>query len=64
MRYYPVFLELKERLCVVLGGGRVAERKVKTLLRAGARVKVISPQLTASLARLKDGKRISHLSRA
>jgi precorrin-2 dehydrogenase/sirohydrochlorin ferrochelatase len=64
MRYYPVFLDLKERLCVVLGGGRVAERKVKTLLRAGARVKVISPQLTASLARLKDGKRISHLSRA
>jgi precorrin-2 dehydrogenase/sirohydrochlorin ferrochelatase len=63
MRYYPVFLDLKERLCVVLGGGRVAERKVKTLLRAGARVKVISPQLTASLARLKDGKRISHLSR-
>jgi precorrin-2 dehydrogenase / sirohydrochlorin ferrochelatase len=63
MRYYPVFLDLKERLCVVIGGGRVAERKVKSLLRAGARVKVISPQLTASLARLKERKRISHLSR-
>jgi precorrin-2 dehydrogenase/sirohydrochlorin ferrochelatase len=63
MRYYPVFLDLKERPCVVIGGGRVAERKVKTLLKAGARVKVISPQLTAPLARLKEQKRISHLSR-
>ncbi len=63
MRYYPVFLDLKERLCVVVGGGRVAERKIKTLLRTGARVKVISPRLTGSLARLKKGKKISHLSR-
>lgn len=63
MRYYPVFLDLKERPCVVIGGGRVAERKVKTLLKAGARVKVISPQLTAPLARLKEQKRISHLAR-
>jgi len=63
MRYYPVFLDLKERLCVVVGGGRVAERKIKTLLRTGARVKVISPRLTASLARLKKRKRIFYLSR-
>jgi len=63
MRYYPVFLNLQRRLCVVIGGGRVAERKVKTLLRAGARVKVISPRLTAPLVRLKEQKRISHLPR-
>jgi precorrin-2 dehydrogenase/sirohydrochlorin ferrochelatase len=63
MRYFPVFLDLKERLCVVVGGGRVAERKIKAILRTGARVKVISPRLTASLARLKKRKRISHLSR-
>jgi precorrin-2 dehydrogenase/sirohydrochlorin ferrochelatase len=63
MRYYPVFLDLKERLCVVVGGGRVAERKIKSLLRTGARVKVISPRLTDSLARLKKGKKISHVSR-
>jgi len=63
MRYYPILLDLKDRPCVVIGGGRVAERKVKTLLKAGARVKVISPRLTAPLARLKEEKRISHLSR-
>jgi len=63
MKYYPVLLDLKNRLCVVIGGGRVAERKVKTLLKADGRIKVISPQLTAPLARLKEQKRISHLSR-
>lgn len=54
MKYYPVFLNLQGRLCVVVGGGRVAERKVLGLLRAGALVKVISPQLTKKLAKLKE----------
>lgn len=63
MRYFPVFLNLRDQSCVVVGGGRVAERKVKTLLEAGARVKVISPKLTAPLARLKSGGRIVHFPR-
>lgn len=54
MKYYPVFLNLQGRECVVVGGGRVAERKVQGLLRAGALVKVISPQLTKKLAKLKE----------
>ena len=64
MRYFPVFLDLKEKRCIVVGGGAVAERKVKNLLKAGARVKVISPELTAPLSRLRDEKKISHLSRS
>jgi len=44
--YYPVFLNLEGRLCVVVGGGGVAERKVEALLTAGARVKVIAPEAT------------------
>jgi precorrin-2 dehydrogenase/sirohydrochlorin ferrochelatase len=40
---YPAFLNLKGRLCVVFGGGKVAERKVAKLLAAQARVRVISP---------------------
>ncbi len=58
MRYFPVFLDLQDKSCVVVGGGRVAERKVKTLLKAGARVKVISPKLTGPLARLESEERI------
>jgi len=59
MRYYPVFLDLRGRPCVVVGGGEVAERKVSALLRAGARVRVVSPQFTARLARLAAQKKIS-----
>jgi precorrin-2 dehydrogenase/sirohydrochlorin ferrochelatase len=51
MRYYPVNLNIKDKLCVVIGGGRVAERKVKNLLRYEGRVRVISPDLTDRLSK-------------
>jgi precorrin-2 dehydrogenase / sirohydrochlorin ferrochelatase len=50
MKYYPVFLRVADRPCVVIGGGKVAERKVDALMRAGAKVTVISPTLTRRLA--------------
>ncbi len=58
MKYYPVFLNLKNRLCIVIGGGKVAERKIKMLLEAGAKIKVISPELTKDLTKLADEKKI------
>ncbi len=58
MRYYPVFLNLKAKLCVVIGGGKVAERKVNSLLEAGAIVKVISPELTPVLKELAETGKI------
>jgi siroheme synthase-like protein len=64
MGYYPVFLEMKDRPCVVVGGGTVAERKVEGLLAAGARVTVISPELTPALAALKAEGRLQHIARA
>jgi siroheme synthase-like protein len=63
MGYYPVFLEMKDRPCVVVGGGGVAERKVEGLLAAGARVTVVSPELTAALAALKEEGRLQHVAR-
>ena len=44
--YYPVYLNLKGRPCVILGGGRVAEGKISRLREAGATITVISPQVT------------------
>ena len=44
--YYPVYLNLKGRPCVIFGGGRVAEGKISRLRGAGARITVISPQVT------------------
>jgi uroporphyrin-III C-methyltransferase / precorrin-2 dehydrogenase / sirohydrochlorin ferrochelatase len=49
MTFYPVFLNLRGRHCVVVGGGPVAEQKIVGLLEAGARVTVISPALTWKL---------------
>jgi len=47
---YPVFLDIDGKLCVVIGGGSVAERKVKALLESGALVRVISPEATEVVA--------------
>ena len=49
MSFYPVFLHLQGRRGVVVGGGAVAEQKVVGLLEAGARVTVVSPDLTWKL---------------
>ncbi|MDP8948413.1 MAG: bifunctional precorrin-2 dehydrogenase/sirohydrochlorin ferrochelatase [Actinomycetota bacterium] len=46
---YPIFLDLSDRRCVVIGGGEVANRKARKLLQARARVVVISPELGAEL---------------
>jgi precorrin-2 dehydrogenase/sirohydrochlorin ferrochelatase len=61
--YYPVFLDLKGKRCVVIGGGKIAERKVLRLIRAGARVKVISPELTESLNASRSKKAFLHVAR-
>jgi precorrin-2 dehydrogenase/sirohydrochlorin ferrochelatase len=47
---YPISLNISGKLCVVVGGGQVAERKVLSLLKAHALVRIISPQLTERLA--------------
>ncbi len=49
MSYYPVFLDIKNKQCVVVGGGTVALRKVNMLLDHAAQVTVISPQLCSEL---------------
>ena len=63
MGYYPLFLEMKTRPCLVVGGGQVAQRKVEGLLAAHAAVTVVSPDLTPELATLKAEGRIEHRQR-
>jgi precorrin-2 dehydrogenase/sirohydrochlorin ferrochelatase len=52
--YYPIFLDLKGRKCVVVGGGSVAERKTGMLLEHHASVTVISPTLNQGLQHLAE----------
>jgi len=62
-QYYPVALDLRDRPCLVVGGGPVAEAKVEGLLDAGARVTVVSPSLTERLASWATEGRIAHRQR-
>ncbi len=62
-RYYPAFIDLKGKPCVVVGGGKVAERKVLSLLRSGAAVRIVSPEITGALQKQKDKGRIEHIKR-
>lgn len=49
MQFFPVFMNLQNEPCLVVGGGGVAARKVFLLLRAGARVTVVSPAISQEL---------------
>ena len=63
MSYYPINVRIAKRLCLVIGGGAVALRKVKGLLQAGARVRVISPEVVPELQSLSDSQKIEWLRR-
>ena len=45
MDFLPIFMDVRNRNCLIVGGGEVAARKVQMLLRAGAKVQVVSPEL-------------------
>jgi uroporphyrin-III C-methyltransferase/precorrin-2 dehydrogenase/sirohydrochlorin ferrochelatase len=50
MKFFPLFADLHGRCVLVVGGGAVAERKVRLLLAAGAQVKLVAPEVTQWLA--------------
>ena len=60
MDFLPVFLDLREQPCLVVGGGEVAARKCALLLRAGAQVTVLAPQLEPALGAELAAGRIAH----
>jgi len=62
--YYPIFLNISGKKCVVVGGGPVALRKVRTLLEHGASVEVISPDPCSELSQLAESREIRVLQRS
>ncbi len=52
MSFFPIDISLKNKKCIIIGGGRIAERKASSLLSCGAKVKLVSPKLTSYLHQL------------
>jgi precorrin-2 dehydrogenase/sirohydrochlorin ferrochelatase len=63
MKYFPINLDIAGRKCTVVGGGKVAARKVGALLDCGGIVQVISPELTTELQEHHQAERINWLAR-
>ncbi len=63
MAFYPINLNISGQLCVVIGGGAVATRKISSLLLCDARVRVISPELSSGLKQFLDDKKLEWLPR-
>jgi precorrin-2 dehydrogenase/sirohydrochlorin ferrochelatase len=61
--YFPAFLDLRGRRCLVVGGGEIGERKTHALLDCGARVTIVSPSVTHRLAALVASGRLVHRAR-
>ena len=56
--FYPVFLNIQNKRCLVVGGGKVAGRKIKRLVKCGASVEVLSPQVIPEIKDLLSEEQI------
>lgn len=59
MKYYPIFLDVRHRHCLVVGGGSVGVRKAVTLLECGAAVTVVSPRVSERLTELAKNESLT-----
>jgi len=62
MQNYPIFIDLKDQPCLVVGGGEVAARKIRLQLLAGAKITVVSPELGPTVT-AEMYQQIEHIQR-
>lgn len=62
-KFFPVFIDVKGKKCVVIGGGAVAERKIKTLLKYGAKITLISPEINENLTKIVEKGKIEYIKK-
>jgi len=62
MGFLPIFLNLSDRPCLVVGGGDIASRKIRQLLKAGGKVTVVAPALCDEVTAQADRKIINHIA--
>ncbi|WP_444995253.1 siroheme synthase CysG [Aliikangiella sp. IMCC44359] len=62
MDYFPLFMDIKEKQCLVVGGGEIAYRKVSALLNAGAQVIVVAKKIGEQLISISDNLSLTLLT--
>ncbi|MDQ2086953.1 bifunctional precorrin-2 dehydrogenase/sirohydrochlorin ferrochelatase [Herbivorax sp. ANBcel31] len=63
MAYFPLFIDIKGKECVVVGGGETATRKVKTLIEFEPNIKVISPWAKKDIIELSKEGKLNYIKR-
>ena len=63
MSLFPIFVKLQGRMVVVVGGGEIAAGKIDGLLRAGARIRIVAPEVHASLVEPIRSRKIEWVPR-
>ena len=64
MEYLPLFVDLKDRMCLVVGGGEIAARKAGLLLKANAKVTMVAPDISASTKALVENEQVIWLKKS
>lgn len=62
--YFPMFIDLSEKRIVIIGGGKVAERRAETLLKFAEDITVVSPELTEKLKCMTEEKKVRWIPEA
>lgn len=57
--YFPMFIDLTDKKILVAGGGTIALRRVRTLLKFGADIRVIAPEVCGELAQMEEERKIT-----
>lgn len=64
MRYFPIFIDTHQLDCLIVGAGEVAARKLELLLKSNARVKVVAPDVCATIRHLATSDQVALIQRA
>lgn len=59
--HFPMFIDLTDKLIVVIGGGHIATRRIGTLVKFGCQIKLIAPQLSFKLQELVDSGALEYI---